>query len=495
MSFHCIAVDIGASNGRVMDAKIEEGRLKLTEISRFPNSPILVNGELYWDLLRLYQEMLHAFGKQAARGEWGEVSIGLDTFGMDYAILDKKGRLLGNPLSYRGGQGQRGKQLYDREKKESLFWLTGIADQPYNTSYQLYDMTQSKCQKWQAGQTMLFIPDVLSYFLTGNMFCDRSIASPGQLIALEKTDWKQEVLALLEIDREKMPELKECASYRGTVLPEIAQSCGIDPKTRIEFGVHDTAAAIEAIPSEQEQCAFISSGTWSLMGITSNTPKVNAQTEKGLFSNICTLDNRFMILKNIMGLWVLQCCKRDWEQACKKTLTWDEIMEAVQREKSESYIDINDDLFFGDGNMVKRIRDFCEKTGQRLPEKFETAMRISIESLAMSYKETFLELQKLAEREISILHIVGGGARNNLLNQITASVIGCEVLAGPAEATVIGNVLHQAVCRGEIAPNQRKNLIEKSYSVKQFEPKDVSYWQDKWQEYCKVVKSYREGCR
>lgn len=492
MSFDCMAIDIGASNGRVMDGKIDGGVMTLSEISRFPNRPISVNGELYWDVLYLYEQILQSFHIKASGGRGEKISIGMDTFGMDFGVLDKNGKLLGNPLSYRGERGQKGKRLFDEHRKKDLYWLTGIGDRPYNTSYQLYYMTQTKDPFLEAGDSLLFIPDLLAYFLTGNAFCDKSIASPGQVISLSETDWQQEVLELLEIRREKMPELRECGAYRGEILPDIASACGLPKGTDLAFSVHDTAAALEAIPSAEEQYAFISSGTWSLMGITSNVPKLNHLTHSCAFSNICTLDDRFMILKNIMGMWVLQCCKRDWELESGKTLTWDEVVLAVEEVQSHSYIDINDDLFFHDGNMVKRIQSFCESTGQPSPQIPAEAVRIVMESLAMSYRETFLELLELSENGIHSLHIVGGGSRNNLLNQMTANLTGCEVVAGPAEATVIGNVMRQAAQQGYLKPSQKIEILENSFAIRRFTPQDTSYWEEKWRRYEQIVGEYRE---
>ena len=483
MSFNCIAIDIGASNGRVMNGNISRGVITFSEITRFPNTPINVNNDMYWDLLFIYKEIINSFESYCFEKKSSAFSIGIDTFGMDFVLLNKEGRLLSNPLSQRGEHSKKGKQLYESKGKKSLFELTGIADRHFNTSFQLFYMTQNKDSLLKAADTILFIPDVLAYFLTGNALCDKSIASPGQMVLIDKTEWNPDVLDLLEVETNIFPEMLEPASNRGRLLENVIRMCNLPKDTELCFAAHDTAIALEAIPSDDRGFAFISSGTWSLMGITSLMPVINELTYKGHFSNVCTLNNDYMILKNIMGMWVLQHCKNDWERELKTILTWDEVIDAANNIENESYVDINDDLFFPAGNMIDRIKIFCKDTNQKPPESYGEVIRIVIESLAMSYKETFMELQKISEQRIDKLYIVGGGSRNKLLNQITSNLIGAEVISGPAEATVIGNILKQAMNHGYILKKNKTAIIEKSFSIEHFSPKDTTFWRNKWQSY------------
>ena len=483
MSFDCFAIDIGASNGRVMRGNISEGVISVSELHRFPNNPVYINRELYWDILYIYREIIDSFSR-CSKEEFSTLkSIGIDTFGMDFAFLDKEGKMLGNPLSYRGERGQKGKLLFDHEYNSGLFTFTGIADRHFNTTYQLYYMVKNKETLLDYAAAILFIPDLLAYFLTGNIFCDKSIASPGQVISLNKTGWNTDVFSLLGLDVRILPKLSEPAANRGALSDEIIEASNLPAGTELNFSVHDTAAALEAVPSNDECYAFISSGTWSLMGIKSPKPVVNEFTKKRLFSNICTLDNDYMILKNIMGIWILQCCKKDWEKESGTAFTWDELEASSINVINDSYIDVNNDLFFSDGNMVDRIKAYCLRTEQKVPDTCNKIVRTVIESLAMNYKETYLELLQITDNPIDKLYIVGGGSRHRLLNQITSNLIGAEVISGPAEATVIGSVLLQAIKHNNIRRNDKAGIIEKSFPIEYFIPQEIPLWELKWQEY------------
>jgi len=480
-----LAVDIGASSGRVMLGCLKENLLTIEELGRFPNFPINTGDEHYWNILMMYQSMCDAFKKYSPNHN--SVSIGIDTFGMDFGLLDKNGMLLSNPYSYRGVRGKRGKEKFDQTKKGKLFDLTGVADREYNTSYLLHSMTHDREHLLGITNSLLFIPDLLAYFLTGEIFCDESIASPGQIIEPGAKVWNKQIFDLLNLNMDILSEIREAASPRGKLLPDVAKSCNLPQNTEVAFAVHDTAVALEAVPSQSKIFAFVSSGTWSLMGVTSNKPVINNFVRENSFSNICDLNSGFMILKNIMGMWVLQSCKKEWESERGIEISWEHLLESAEHAKTNTYIDINDYLFFPEGNMTNRIRQYCLDTCQKAPESEGEVVRVVIESLAMSYKQTFLELQEIAENEITKLFIVGGGSLNTLLNQYTANLIGVKVVAGPKEATVIGNVLKQAVENKIIDQKEKVKIIDNSFDIKIYIPQDTAEWKEKWLCYRKLT--------
>ncbi|MEV0796232.1 rhamnulokinase family protein [Kribbella sp. NPDC050281] len=450
------AVDLGASSGRVMLGVVGDGRLELTEINRFWNGPVSVGGTLHWDILHLYRSMLD--GLRAAGPVDG---IGIDSWAVDYGLLDASGRLLSNPVHYRDSRTDGVMEhVLARVSAAELYSITGLQQLPFNTIYQL-------AVEELLGQaaTLLMIPDLLGDWLTGQIGAERTNASTTQLYDVRSRQWSETLAARVGVPLGILPQLREPGDVVGTVLPATELAAGTPV---VAVGSHDTASSVVAVPAGDERFAYISSGTWSLVGLELEQPVLTAEAREANFTNEGGVDGRIRFLRNVMGLWILQECQRVWE---------DDDLEGLLRDAAGApafavLIDPDAPEFLAPGNMPARIDEHSRATGQEPPRSRGAAVRCVLESLALAYRRTLREAQTIADRPVDVLHVIGGGSQNELLCQLTADACGLPVLAGPVEASALGNVLVQARALGEPLPDlgAMRALVRSTHRLRRYEP-------------------------
>ena len=474
-----LGFDFGASSGRAMLGTLEDGKLDIQEIHRFSNDPVTLCGRFVWDLPRLFYEMKQALLKLSRAGVQVD-AIGIDTWGVDYGLLDKNGRLLGLPTHYRDARTEgMPEKVCGIVGEEELFARTGIANNIFNTLYQLFAMRQEGDPTLDAAADLLFMPDLLAYLLTGVKGTDYTMASTSQMLNPYTRDWDRELLEKLDIPTHMLGEVKLPGEARGTLLPEIAKECGVAEIPVIAVGGHDTASAVAAVPAREEDFAYISSGTWSLLGVELKQPLCEEGVRKANYTNEGGVDGSIRLLKNIMGLWIIQECKREWDRR-SDAVGFAELVEmAMGAPAFKALIDVDDPCFLAPGDMPARIQAYCEKTGQPVPKGRGEISRVIYEGLALKYRWAIERLeQDMVKKPIKVLHIVGGGSKNVLLNRFTAEAIKRPVVTGPGEGTVIGNLLVQAMALGAIRdiPELRR-VVEASFPTETYLPEtDGAAW-------------------
>ena len=451
-----LAIDLGAESGRVMAVHFDGSRLQLEEVYRFSNHALLVNGSLHWDILGLWREVQVGIGRSRGR----PASLAVDTWGVDFGLLDRNGNLIGNPVCYRD-QRTEGMMdaVFERVAKADVFAQTGIQFMAINTLYQMMSLVGSP--HLQIAERFLTVPDLLNFWLTGTQVCEFSNATTTQMLNPYSGYLATEMLDTLGIPTHIFPEVVQPGTHLGTfnAIPVLAPAC------------HDTGSAVAGVPTETENFAYISSGTWSLVGLEVMGPVVNQAALTINASNEGGVYGTFRLLKNVMGLWLLQQCRATWQKAGRAYSYAELVVLAESAKALQSIVDPNDDRFLPPGDHPAHIRDFCQQSGQPLPQTDAAIARCVFESLALAYRDVLLDLQALTGRTIEVIHVVGGGARNRLLNQLTADATGIPVLAGPTEATVIGNALVQLISLGELAHlKEGRQLVANSYRLERFEP-------------------------
>ncbi|MEU6431697.1 rhamnulokinase family protein [Microbispora sp. NPDC046973] len=455
MSVHA-AVDLGASSGRVMTVRVEGGRAHLTEVHRFPNRPVRVNGTLHWDVLALYQGVLD--GLRAA----GPVdSIGVDSWAVDYGLLDGDGRLIGNPVHYRDDRTAGIMAAVSaRLGAATLYQVSGLQFLPFNTVYQL--LAEPALDR---AHTMLLIPDLLAYWLTGEAAAEATNASTTGLYDVRARAWSHDLARELGVPPGILPPLREAGTRAGMLRPESAAELGLPGGVEVmAVASHDTASAVAAVPATGERFAYVSSGTWSLVGLELPAPVLTEDSRLANFTNEGGLDGTIRYLRNVMGLWILQECLRVWGESDLPGL----LAAAAQAPPFAAVIDPDDSTFLPPGDMPARIAAYCERTGQRPPDGRAAIVRCVLESLALAYRRTIREAVRLSGRDVEVVHVVGGGARNALLCQMTADAAGLPVVAGPIEAAALGNGLVQARAHGEV--DDIRDLVRRSEPLQTYRP-------------------------
>lgn len=488
-----LGFDFGASSGRAMLGRLEDGRMTMEEIHRFPNDPVRVCGRFVWDLPRLIFEMKTALTLLGQRGETID-GIGIDTWGVDFGLLDGRGRLLSLPVHYRdertNGVAER---AFARMSREDLFRETGTAMQPFNTVFQLLAMKEESDPTLSAAKHLLFMPDLLAYCLTGEMGTEFTVASTSQLLKAGTMEWSDKVFEKMGLNKKMMGSVTPPGTMRGHLLPEIARECGIEPVPVYAVASHDTASAVAAAPMRAPGSAYLSSGTWSLLGIESDAPILAETVLNSGYSNEGGVRGDVRLLRNIMGLWILQECRRTWNRQ-GLNLDFAGMAEAASKEKPfMAFIDADDPTLLPPGDMPSRIQELCRRSGQYVPQTPAEITRIVCESLAFKYRLSIEQLEKHVRggRRITALHIVGGGCKNVLLNQLTANALNRQVIAGPSEATVIGNLLVQAASAGAIAWEDLRRVCEQSFPTQVFEPNDAAAWDEAYPSYLRYAE---RGC-
>ena len=482
------AIDLGASNGRTILGQFDGQKLALRELNRFENKYLRVGGEYYWDVLGLYAHIVEGLCSYVKTGGGQLSGIGIDTWGVDFGLLDKQGKLLGNPRAYRDPRGERGRKAFHAKYGEkAAFEATGISNMDFNTLYQMYDMVQTGDPLLAIADKLLLMPDLLGYMLCGEASNEYTNATTTQMVS--NGNWSGEILKMAGLPESLFTKIQPSGEVKGVLHSFIGQETGLAELPAIYcVGSHDTASAIASVPAQNSNYAFLSSGTWSLIGIILDKPVVNGIVYAGGFSNEGAVSGGIQLLKNIMGLWIIQNCKREWDKT--EVLTWDDIVEAARLSPAfGSFIDVNADDFYSGENMPQKIQEYCRATGQSVPGTMGQIARCVFESLAMDYKEAFFGLEKLKGGRIDVLHIVGGGSRNALLNQFAANAIGREVIAGPAEATAIGNVMLQVKASGGVTDmSQMRQVIGNSFETRSFEPQEPDVWEEQYQKYRQIIK-------
>ncbi|MDD4494008.1 MAG: rhamnulokinase [Eubacteriales bacterium] len=482
-----IAFDLGASNGRCILGTFDGDRIRTQELHRFENSLIDLNGVWYWDILFLFQQLKAGLLKFKQGGYGDLASFGIDTWGVDYGLLDRNGRLLGNPISYRWAKDEDMQAVWEVVPRGKLFERTGIANNNFNTLYQLYRRKRDNDSALQNAETLLFTPDLLGYFLTGEKMSEYTIASTGMLYNPNTKDWDLETLKTLGLPHKILTGIDMPGKIRGRLLPAICDEIGVNRAALSTVGEHDTASAVAAIPGK-ESFAFCSTGTWSVFGVETDKPVLTEDMYKSNFSNEGTVQGGFSPLVNIMGLWLIQECRREWKLA-GETLTWDEIVELAKgAPELVSIIDPDYGEFFSGSNMVSKIREYCRNTNQLMPETKGEIARCIYQSLALKYRWAVERLEELKGEPISQLNLVGGGVQNKLLNQMAADATGKPVVTGPIEGACIGNLLMQAVAMGELKNiSEVREVVAHSVEVETYLPKHSDAWEEAYQKLIKLI--------
>ena len=482
MTKRYLAVDLGASSGRTIVGTLDGGRLALREMNRFWNGPTEVRGTLLWDFVHLFRNIKE--GVALAKKEFGDglVSMGIDTWGVDFGLFDADGNLLRNPVHYRDSRTEgMFEKVFERVPKEEVFAQTGLQFMELNTLYQLMSLSLADSFQYRSADRLLFSPDLLGYWLTGRMVAERTIASTSQFYNPASNDWAFDLLERLGLRTDLFAELVD----PGTVIGDY------DGLPVVAVGGHDTASAFAAVPvAEGERCAFLSSGTWSLLGTELKEPVINDAALAANFTNEVGVCGTIRFLKNLSGLWIVQELRRVWnEQGCD--YSWSAMAHMAQEvEPFGFFIDPSDAAFLAPGDMAARIQDYCERTGQARPESHAQILRTAYEGLALLYAHVYGVLESLSGQTLEVLRIVGGGCRNELLNQFAASATGRRVVAGPVEATATGNLLMQMLAMGDIQSlEEGREIVRASFAGESriYEPQDQAAWREaleKWRAVC-----------
>lgn len=475
-----LAIDLGASSGRGIVGAFDGERLTLRENHRFSNDPVNLCGRLYWDILRIFHEIKLSVQKTVLDGD-AVSSIGIDTWGVDYGLLDRAGRLLSNPVHYRDTRTEGAQELVSRTvPAEELYRVAGIQTLNFNTVYQLAVEREEAPEKLAQAERMLNIPDLLNYFLTGRMANEYTILSTGALLDAKKRDYAWELLDRLGIPRRLFGDVTAPGTDLGTLLPQVQGETGKTDAHVLTVASHDTASAVIAVPSEEKDFLYISSGTWSLMGTELSDPLINAESRAANFTNEGGACGTVRFLKNIMGLWIIQESRRQWRREGKDYSFAQ--MEAWAKESTpfRSLIDVDDSDFATPGDMPGKIRAYCKRTAQPVPESVGEVVRCIYESLALKYRSVAERVMELMGRRARVIHVVGGGTKDRFLSQLTADACGIPVCAGPEEATAIGNLMMQLMAAGEVSDlGQARRVVAASFETKQYLPTaDRNMWDE-----------------
>ena len=466
-----LAIDLGAESGRAILGTLEGGQLTLEELHRFPNTPVRLPTGLYWDTLRLFHEIRHALFICGRERKLDLDGIGIDTWGVDFALLGADGALVDNPRHYRDARTNGMlEKTFASVPREEIFRQTGIQFMPINTLYQLHAMRLNRSPALDSAARLLFMPDLFNYWLTGEMRAEVSIASTSQFYNPVAKQWAGTLFRRLNLPDRILPEVVPSGTRLGALLPEIAEASGLSANTPVyATACHDTAAAVAAVPAQGADWCYISSGTWSLMGVELDAPLIDDRSLAANFTNEAGAGNTIRLLKNIAGLWLLQECRRTWALE-GHAYSYEELSKlAAAAPPSRTLID--PDAFVQPDRMPERIAEYCRAHGHASPDQPAGMTRLILDSLAASYRQVLDHLETLLDRRINRVHIVGGGSRNELLNQLAANATGRTVIAGPAEATAAGNILVQAIGANAVSGiAEARDIVRSSFPLRTYQP-------------------------
>jgi rhamnulokinase len=467
------AVDLGASSGRVLAGPVGPRTLDLVEAQRFENVPVTVGGRLHWDVLRLYRGVLD--GLRAAGRAGGPIaSVGVDSWGVDFGLLDADGRLLANPVHYRDRRtdGVMARAL-DVVPAEEVYRRTGVQFLPFNTVYQL--LAAADTAELRCAATLLLIPDLMTYWLTGVVGAELTNASTTQLFDPHAGRWATDLMERFGIRADLFPAIRPPGTLVGDVLDEVTAATGLPAPVRVvAVGSHDTASAVVAVPAAGDRFAYISCGTWSLVGVELDRPVSTEDSRAANFTNEVGVDGTIRYLRNVMGLWLLQECQRTWREAGDAADLETLLAAAAARPEFRSVIDPDAAALLPPGDMPARIGEACRRLDQPVPADPPGMVRCVLDSLALAHRRALLDAQRLSGRAVDVVHIVGGGARNELLCQLTADACGLPVVAGPVEAGALGNALVQARALGAVGPDldALRSVVRATQPIRRYEPRD-----------------------
>lgn len=482
-----LAFDFGASGGRAMCGTFDGKKIEIEELHRFSNDPVILNGTMYWDVLRLFFEIKQGLIKAKKCGKIE--SIGIDTWGVDFGLIDKEGRLLENPVHYRDKRTQGMlEKSFGRIDKEKFYHITGNQFMEINTVFQLLSLMEKREDLLMKADKLLLMPDLFNYFLTGEKKAEYSIASTTQLLDAEKRTWSDEIIHAFDFPERIFPEIIPTGTKVGSLTKEICEELFIGKTEVIAVAGHDTQCALVAVPAEEKDFIFLSCGTWSLLGTELSEPIINEKSRYYNVTNEGGYGRKISFLKNIIGLWCIQESRRQWIREGKE-FGFGELEELAKAAPPlKCFIDPDAPEFTPAGNVPERIREFCRRTGQNIPGTPGEIVRCINESLAMKYRYAMEEIQSCTGKNYQTVYMVGGGTQSALLCQCTADACRCAVSAGPVEATVLGNVALQLLAVGDISSLQEvREIIRGSQDIKRYIPHGKKDWDEAYERFKKIL--------
>ena len=492
-----IGVDLGASSGRVMAGHWDGRRFQVEELHRFPNQGVCIGDRTYWDVLGMWEQIHQGFIRFSALHRSCPVSLGVDAWGIDFGLLDEAGRLISNPVHYRDRRTEGvPERLFEMIDEKTLFSETGVQTWRINTLFQLYSMVLAGDAQLKLAKTLLTIPDLFSYFLSGATTVEFTEATTTQMFSPRTGGWASQVLRKAGIPEEILPEVSQPGARLGNARPAVLKECGFSQNVPvIAVASHDTASAVAAIPNMDGDSAFISSGTWSLMGAEIPAPNTLDETRRLGFTNEGSATGGYLLLKNLAGLWIIQECLRCWEKS-GRDYGWSEVIEAaIAAPAFCSLLNPNDSAFELPLDMPAAVQQYCVETVQPIPRGMGEFARALFEGLALSYRMVLVSLETLTGRSFSTIRIVGGGSRNALLSQMVADACNRVAVTGPAEATVLGNVMIQAIATGHIEDlRQGRIAVAESCECQTYEPRHSAAWDEAFARFERLTNRHQAHC-
>ena len=482
MSSH-LAIDLGAGSGRVTRGVLDKDRLSIEEVHRFPNEMVFVEGHHRWDTTALFEHILKGLKIASERG--GAESLGIDSWGVDFVLLDEEGHLVNMPVAYRDARTDgMMERFFDRVPADEIYRRTGIQFAQFNTIYQLFALVEENSPTLRKARSLLMIPDYFNYLLSGRKTAEHTEASTTQLVNVENKDWDKELIRALGVNPGLFQEILFPGTTIGVLTPEMEAATGLRNVSVVLPATHDTGSAVAAVPAEGADWAYISSGTWSLMGVERDNPVVTQQSRRTNFTNEGGVNGTYRFLKNIMGLWLIIKLK---EELGPSDTFEDMVEQAMTAGAFGCIIDANDSRFLSPESMKDAIAAYCKESDQAVPSGAGEYYRCALEALALQYAEVLDDLRAMHDRPINRIHIVGGGCRNTFLCRMAADATSLPVLAGPVEGTAIGNILVQALFAGTFQSlEEARHCVRRSFDVVQYEPRDAAIWDDAKERYLKI---------
>jgi len=483
-----LAFDFGASSGRAILGYLKDGEIVMEEVHRFSNDPVKIGATLYWDTLRQFYEIKQGILKAKQKG--GFRSLGIDTWGVDFGMLDKQDFLLENAVHYRDERtvGMQNK-VFRRVSKNKIYDETGIQFNDFNTVFQVYALAKERTKLFHQAEHLLLTPDLFNYFLTGKKKTEYTMATTTQLLSAKSRTWYKELFSRLGIKETLFPEIVPSGTVVGTIREDICDELGIESAKVIAVASHDTASAVVAVPTQEDDFVFISCGTWSLFGTELSEPLIDDVTFKMNISNEGGYGNKYLFLKNIIGLWLAQESRRQWIREGKEYSFGELEKMALEVTPFQSFIDPDAPQFNSVGDIPSRIRAFCEETGQKVPQTEGEIMCCINQSLALKYRYTLEQIEACTGKEYKEIHMIGGGVQSNLLCQMTANACNRKVITGPVEATALGNIAVQLIALGEIKDiKEARAIIERSEYMYKYFPQDSLMWDLAYERFLKKTK-------
>lgn len=482
-----LAFDFGASSGRAILGTLEDGRICMEEVYRFSNDPVIVVGTMYWDTLRQFFEIKQGIIKAKQKG--GFESLGIDTWGVDFGLLDEHGVLLENAVHYRDNRTMGiQEEVFKRISKDELYDMTGNQFENFNTVFQLYSLVQKRPWLLKRADKLLLTPDLFNYFLTGQQKAEYTMATTTQLLDARNKMWSDKVLKALQIPERIFPEIVPSGTVVGNLSDDICEELGVEPAKVIAVASHDTQSAVAAVPTREEDFIFISCGTWSLFGTELKAPIIGEKSLKCNVSNEGGYGNTTTLLKNISGLWLAQESRRQWIREGREYSFGELEKMALKAEPFKSFVDPDAPEFVPAGNIPERIREFCRRTGQKVPETIGEIMCCINQSLALKYRYALEQIESCTDRHYPVIHMIGGGIQSRLLCRMTAGAGGRKVIAGPVEATAFGNIAVQFMSLGEIKDtSEARQIIANSETTYEYTPQDEEKWSAAYEKFKTII--------